>query len=228
MNVLRKSLRQLPGMWRFIAPPQIEFQHSSDYWIRRYESAGNSGAGSYGRLADFKAEILNDFVTRKQVDSVIELGVGDGHQLSLANYPRYIGLDIAPAALRHCISKFEGDQTKSFYLFDPSCSVDNAGLFCANTALSLDVIYHLIEDDVFEAYMRSLFSLSRQYVVIYASNDSMIQSDAQHVKHRCFTDWVGSRCPEWRLTDVVKNAFPFDTKRPGDTSFADFFFFEKT
>lgn len=37
----------------------------------------NSGAGSYGRLADFKAEIINQFVTENDVREVVEWGCGD-------------------------------------------------------------------------------------------------------------------------------------------------------
>jgi hypothetical protein len=36
--------------------------------------------------------------------------------------------------------------------------------------LSLDVIYHLVEDEVFDAYMRSLFAHAGRFVVIYSSN----------------------------------------------------------
>ena len=40
----------------------------------------------------------------------------------------------------------------------------------ADLSLSLDVIYHLVEDDVFEYYMRTLFEASNGYVIIYASD----------------------------------------------------------
>ena len=31
------------------------FQNSDDYWKNRYDDGGNSGGGSYGILAEFKA-----------------------------------------------------------------------------------------------------------------------------------------------------------------------------
>ena len=64
---------------------------SAQYWRDRYRSGGNSGAGSYGRLADFKAEIVNAFVREHDVASVIEFGSGDGAQLALADYPTLSG-----------------------------------------------------------------------------------------------------------------------------------------
>ena len=48
---------------------------SADYWEARYRDGGNSGAGSYGRLALFKARFLNDFVRSENVQSVIEFGM---------------------------------------------------------------------------------------------------------------------------------------------------------
>ena len=39
----------------------LTFRNSTDYWERRYRKGGNSGAGSYNRLARFKAGFLNGF-----------------------------------------------------------------------------------------------------------------------------------------------------------------------
>jgi len=44
-----------------------------NYWENRYKNNGNSGAGSYGRLAEFKAEIINKFIADKNINSVIIL-----------------------------------------------------------------------------------------------------------------------------------------------------------
>ena len=49
------------------------------------------------RLAAFKAEVPNDFVRARGIDSVIEFGCGDGAQLALAEYPAYVGIDVSPA-----------------------------------------------------------------------------------------------------------------------------------
>src|SRR5579859_8234848 len=63
---------------------QLQFRGSSTYWEERYRAGGNSGAGSYGRLAEFKAEVLNGFVHSRGIRSVVEFGCGDGAQLALA------------------------------------------------------------------------------------------------------------------------------------------------
>ena len=58
-----------------------KFTASDDYWEERYSKGKNSGAGSYNELARFKAEVLNGFVQKQNIRSVIEFGCGDGNQL---------------------------------------------------------------------------------------------------------------------------------------------------
>jgi hypothetical protein len=199
---------------------RLAFQGSTSYWESRYRNGGTSGAGSYGRLADFKAAILNEFVRTRNVCSVVEFGCGDGAQLELAEYPRYVGVDIATASVERCSARFAHDHTKHFYL---SAGFPNSlGKF--DLSLSLDVIYHLVEDSVFDAYMRSLFASSQRYVVIYASNYDA-QTNTSHVRHRKFTNWIAKNAREWQPVGYIPNRFPFDPTRPDDTSFADFHFF---
>ncbi len=80
------------------------FISSAKYWIDRYDSGGNSGSGSYDELALFKAEELNKLVQNEKITKIIEFGCGDGNQLSLSQYPAYIGFDISPKALDLCKS----------------------------------------------------------------------------------------------------------------------------
>src|SRR5262245_5749758 len=87
---------------------------SDAYWETRYRTGGDSGPGSYGNLALFKARILNDFVAAEGVRSIAEFGCGDGHQLSLARYPTYLGIDVSSAAIEKCKSLFGCDSTKTF------------------------------------------------------------------------------------------------------------------
>jgi hypothetical protein len=54
------------------------FRTSSDYWERRYRKGGNSGAGGYRNLTEFRARVVNDFVSRNRIQTVIEHESGDG------------------------------------------------------------------------------------------------------------------------------------------------------
>lgn len=59
---------------RMTRTPGLVFHHSNQYWEDRYRRGGNSGGGSYGRLAAFKAEVPNDFVTSPTIASMVEFG----------------------------------------------------------------------------------------------------------------------------------------------------------
>lgn len=194
---------------------------SGDYWEGRYRDGGNSGAGSYNRLAQYKADVLNRFVAENNVGSVIEFGSGDGAQLKLAQYPHYVGVDVSRTALDLTTKAFANDPTKRFIHSDDLTAEDVADL-----ALSLDVIYHLIEDSVYQTYMEQLFAASRRFVIIYSSNSDR-KSDAVHVRHRKFTDWVEKNRPDYKLIEVVRNAYP-ETGDSDNSSFADFYFFERS
>lgn len=204
--VVKDLLRPVPGA-RLLSRlrQQRRFSGSVDYWELRYVEGGNSGQGSYGKLGSVKADFLNHFVRSHDISSVIEFGCGDGHQLSLADYPSYVGLDVSRVAIGLCKSRFADDPTKSFFLYQSDSFVDRTGLFAADMAISLDVIYHLVEDQIFEAYMQHLFAAGERYVVIYSTNDA-VRDTAPHVRHRNFSRWVDINFPQWRLAEVVQGA----------------------
>jgi len=219
LNV-RNLIRSVPGAQKVsLLRQRIKFTGSVGYWESNYSRGGTSGDGSYGELARGKAAFLNAFVRDRSIRSVVEFGCGDGNQLSLAEYPRYAGLDVSPRAIALCKQRFARDSAKSFFCYDTECFVDQGGWFSADLALSLDVVYHLIEDTVFETYMRHLFAASNRYAVIYSTN-AIIPGTAPHVRHRHFTPWVEAECPAWRLVDVT----PGPNMGP---ACADFFVYER-
>ncbi len=192
---------------------------SAAYWDGRYRRGGNSGSGSYGRLAAFKAAFINAFMADNQVADVIDLGCGDGNLLSLLRVGAYTGVDVSDTVL-HGLRRRYRDQR--FVPFDAI-----ADLPAADLALSIDVIFHLVEDDVFAGYMHQLFAHARRFVLIYASNFDLPWA-APHVRHRRFSDHVAAAFPDWRLVAHAPNRYPFDPARPDETSFADFFVYARS
>ena len=188
---------------------------SAEYWERRYAAGGRSGAGSYGRLAEFKAAVLNRLVAESGYRSVIEFGCGDGNQLSLATYPEYLGLDVSETAIEACRQRFATDDGKRFQ------PLANYAGEQAELSLSLDVIYHLIEDAVYAAHLQALFAAATRCVVIYSSDTETVQPKQAHVRHRRFTTWVAEHAPCWRLESRIPNAYPA-------TSFSSFFIYQLT
>lgn len=199
---------------------------SKEYWEKRYKAGGNSGVGSYNRLAQFKADVINEFIQKHDIKRAIEWGCGDGNQLKYIHYPEYIGIDVSPMAVQICKKIFENDLTKKFYC-STTDSMPMEILFKekADLTLSLDVIYHLLEEDVYIQYMDQLFSSSSKYVCIYSCNFE--KQYARHVRCRKFTDYIDNNISNWKLIEKINNKFPYDDNDQSNTSWSDFYFFEK-
>jgi SAM-dependent methyltransferase len=192
----------------------IMFPGSGSYWEHRYRKNGNSGIGSYGDIALYKAAIVNKFVEGKNIKKVIELGCGDGNQLKQFQFPRYIGFDVSPTAIEICKNIFNKDSTKNFFLYNEKTIAGAVSDFKPELALSLDVIYHLVEDSVYKKYMHQLFSAPTQYVIIYAWDVDLEKN--YHVRHRKFTKWIDANITDFQLIETVSKS-----------SFCDFFIYSK-
>ena len=205
--------------------PQVDRSHfnSSQYWEQRYQQGGNSGVGSYNQLAQYKADILNAFIKEHNVTSVAELGSGDGNQLKYYDFPEYAGFDVAETVVTRCRNLFAQNKNYSFYwLFDPNLKIeDHYDRY--DMTMSIDVIYHLVEDPIFEDHMHTLFKMAKSYVVVYASNeDTENYRLTAHVRHRKFTNFIEKNYPEWSLLEHIDNPH-----KHVDTCPSDFFIFHK-
>lgn len=195
--------------------------NSKDYWETRYKSGGNSGAGSYGILAEYKAKIINDFINNNNIKSVVEFGCGDGNQLEKIICDNYVGYDVSDTIINRCKNKFKNDKTRQFYNYS---EYDNITF---DLSLSLDVIFHLTENDVFENYMHNLFKSSNKYVIIYSSNGNLLIQSAVHFYDRNFTEWVKQNISNFTLFDKIKNIHQYNPQKPLDTSVSDFYIYKK-
>ena len=202
--VVKALIHPLPGGRQMsLLRQRLAFRGSAQFWERNYALGKTSGSGSYGHAAQAKADFLNAFVRQNAIQSVVEFGCGDGNQLSLADYPRYVGLDVSKTAIGMCRRRFAANPAMSFFLYDGTCFSDHGGIFAADLAISLDVVYHLIEDQIFEPYMKHLFTAGQQFVVVYSTNKELGGS-SPHVRHRIFTTWVEGNCPEWELIETIR------------------------
>ena len=193
---------------------------SAAYWDTRYRAGGNSGAGSFGRLARYKAGVVNGLIEANNVASMIDLGCGDASQLALLRLPAgYAGVDVSPAALALCAARHP-----SLRFVGPE-ALDS--IPPAELTISMDVLYHLVEDDVFDRMLRTLFDWSTRFVAIYASNADAGWT-SPHVRHRCFTDRIVATRPAWRLLAHLPNPWPYHPARPDETSFSDFYVYGKS
>lgn len=161
------------------------------YWEARYATGGDSGAGSRGEPAQMKAEYVNDLIRREDIRSVVDWGCGDGQQLARLDVGHYLGVDISPSAVARSMRRhpdraflvWPGDQ--------PEVTIE------ADLALSLDVIFHLVDDTDFASYWTRLFGSARRFVCVFAT-DVDDSTGARHVRHRRHSHLA----PEgWELVD---------------------------
>ena len=72
-NNPKKIIKKIPlinTVARIISKFLRSFPGSKNYWEQRYAGRGTSGAGSYGKLAEFKAEIINSFIKNNKISII--------------------------------------------------------------------------------------------------------------------------------------------------------------
>lgn len=197
---------------------------SRPFWEHRYSEGGTSGPGSYGALCEFKSTATNEILLDHAVSSVIDFGCGDGNQIRGLSGVDYLGIDVSQDAVDRCHSLYADDKRKRFIVADRYANET------AELALSIDVIFHLVEDDVFEQYMNRLFESAERLVLIYSSNFDQLClnpfASPVHVRHRAFSQWITQNAPEWKLEKKISNPY----KRVAGTtarthSLADFYLY---
>lgn len=207
VRLVRQPLQRLLGKLERAegGPAKTDgFLGTVDYWEQRYRDHGTSGMGSYGVFARVKARFINEYIRANGIRSVIDFGAGDGNQLRLLQIPQYIGLDTSQTAIERLRQQFAGDQTKQFVLQNGEAAFDDPR-WRAELGLSLDVIYHVVEDEIYERYMRDLFRCARSHVIIYSSNREPRWRFSEHVRDRRFSEFVDRHFPEWRLEQTSRN-----------------------
>lgn len=197
--------------------------NSMKFWEDNYLQGGNSGAGSYRHLAKFKADTLNSFIKDNDIASLVEIGCGDGNQLSLLEISSYTGIDVSETIIRKNRELFCDDRSKVFY------HTSERNLYTAKhyeLAISLDVIFHLIEDKVYVEYMADLFNIADKFVIIYSSNHEEISPWPEY-RHRKFTRYVMENEPNWKLIQYIPNKYQYIIGKEEDTSTSDFYIYKK-
>lgn len=154
----------------------------AEYWQARYvEGKRQSGLGSRGEILQWKAERLSGLLAEHAVTSTLDIGSGDGHLAGLLQAPDYLGVDVSPEAVR--IARLQAPQHRFDILDGPDPR---------DAHLSTDVIFHLVDDDGFDAHIRLLFSA--RTLAIAHSTDHDEQPNVNHVRHR---NWTASVPDGW-------------------------------
>lgn len=163
------------------------------YWEHRYRQGRSSGSGSEGNEGAFKAAYVSAFIERYGIGSVIDWGCGDGQVLAQMHLhgASYTGVDVSQTIADRMAAKFPEHR------FVGPAAVFNRQS-CAELALSMDVLFHLPDDDDYNTYLSDLFGSATRYVLIY-STDHAEGRTARHVYRRNFTPDIAERFDTWKL-----------------------------
>jgi SAM-dependent methyltransferase len=208
---------------------------TAGYWERRYLHGGFSGAGSRGESLSQKigfAHTVYGDVQKEGGCGVLDLGCGDGRFAAgfvkfgleeQVNFTAYRAVDISPKALeiaeefcRHNVPPEEVNRHMSFELFRPDRPEQpiTPGVF--GLGLSLEVIFHILEDDIYDLYMRTLFDRCRTVFIQTAADPEPVRTAGDHIVWRDTQEWVWTHRPEAVCIHHIPRPF-------GDRSFSDFF-----
>jgi len=169
-----------------------------DYWEKRYKTGGNSGFGSHDAgSVKFKGDYISNLIKKYGVETLFDYGCGDGNQLpAIKGYTNYFGYDIAANVVDLCKSKFVGDETKFF-----SSNLSDILIRKYDMAISMDVTYHIIEEELFELYLDNLFNAGNIVVLFTTNNDS--KTSLSHHHPRKVIDYIGNKFTDFKLIDMT-------------------------
>jgi SAM-dependent methyltransferase len=189
---------------------RIKFEGSAQLWDAHYARGGLSGFGSYGDFAMMKAGVINEFVRKHGITSVIEFGCGDGNQLAMMEIPLYVGVDVSATAIELCNKRFANSATKSFFKYDTLQFNDQAGFLRCDLALSLDVMGHLIEREMWSKYIDNLIKAGKRFVIIHDIDRDGSTLKATHCRTRKFTRYISDKYRDVEYMERIDNPLKAD------------------
>lgn len=191
-----------------------------DYWENNYANGGTSGSGSYGMLAEFKKDVINELIIENQIQTVIEFGCGDGNQLKYMEYPNYLGMDISPTSIDICSKMFTKDNTKNFLLYNPKYFI-NKGYFKSDLVVCLDVLYHITNETDFQKTLDDIFSCNSSFIILYTrivKSEGFVYS-IPTIKDRDILSYI-SKYKDYNVLKIIEQKYK-------ELSSADFIILEK-
>jgi len=130
-----------------------------NYWDKRYADGGNSGCGSTGHLREWKWNTIKRFV--ESIDEVIDVGCGDLSFWDTTTLPEgYVGIDASEVIITK--NKLQYPNAR----FYKSMSSAPLGIV-APIVFCFDMLFHIMDDDVYKGTIENLCRMSSDYIFIY-------------------------------------------------------------
>lgn len=181
------------------------------YWNRRYQRGSGSSFEPHEGVINFETGLINEFIKKHEIKSVLDMGCGDGSVFQrLRNLPIYHGMDISSIIIARMQQKYEKDDSRMF--FEPHTMPD----YYYDLVISIDTIYHLVNDHEYIDYLEKLEKKCKNYLIISSTNYNAYYGGG-YIRHRAFLKDIKDL--GFKLLKKVDS--PFDTDQCG------YFVFEK-
>ncbi len=128
------------------------------YWQERYAHGEGSGKGSEGRNYEYKRDYINQIIEKHKIGRIVDFGCGDGTQIRELRIHQYHGIDIAESSILRCRKMYANHPGFRFEVYG------DAHYSHYDLAMSLDVLYHIVAQDVYESYLQHLFRYSNIHI----------------------------------------------------------------
>lgn len=134
---------------------------TSNYWDKRYSNGGTSGDGSIGSLREFKWAKIEERVGK--VDDVIDVGCGDLSFWDGRDCKKYVGIDASEIIIQKNILK----RPNWNFIMSKSDNLMLSSLYQSDVVFCFDMLFHIMDDDVYEGTIDNLSRFSSRYIFVY-------------------------------------------------------------
>lgn len=158
------------------------------YWEVRYRHGYDSGEGSAGEERDWKWKAITEFAPK--ITSVIDVGCGD-LRFWKGEPDRYVGIDISKIIIERN-RKIPRENWK----FICSPAEERIDGLKAPFVFCIDLLFHIMADDRFEAILENLCYYSSRFIFIHTWINNILGdrdrgpfTDGNHMTFRRFEDY---------------------------------------
>jgi len=130
-------------------------------------------------------------INKYDLKSISDVGCGECTLLPyLQGIRKYYGYDISPAVLSKVSKNAQDGFSKEFILL-----TNNTKIVSSDLVLSLEVIFHQVNDDEYLDYMRKLVNSNGEYLLILTMNEGILKTNHiknRHIKYRDISKFMDS------------------------------------
>jgi len=150
------------------------------YWEERYSRGRDSGSGSYGKNAAFKAEIVNRVIEDYHCKNMVEFGCGDANQMTLFTRIPYVGYDISSTIIERDKKKYADLPQSEFLIMDMGADYSNI----KDLSICVDVLFHLTIEEDWLKLIDHVCKAGKKMIVITTNTEEIREEYFPHVNFK--------------------------------------------